>query len=457
MSGTPDHAGLLKKLGGGVMKQQQDRYFELHGRYLYYYKKKPMTAGEKPQGDIDMKDTVIADDPKNPLSWSISGPALPKTYQLTAASAGEKAAWVGALKGWKDTGVAKMAVTGEDESAAAAADGTIIGKKVCLDDFEAIAVVGKGSFGKVKKVRKRDTGEIFALKAMQKEVIMRENLTEHTKAEKNLLSRINHPFIVKLHYAFQDATKLYLVLDFLSGGEVFYHLSQVGNFTEHRSKFYTAQIATALGHIHDLKIIYRDLKPENCVLDKDGNCCITDFGLAKPNVQGQSAQTFCGTPEYLAPEFLTGGGHGKAVDWWSLGILLYEMMYGLPPFYNENVNEMYELILKKPLSFDEEPATGQVSQAAQDMCRVLLDRDPDKRLQTAEAFMKHPCYDGWDFGKMLRREMEPPFRPDPDKLNFDDEFTGQEARNSVAEAQGEGGQDFANFTFDGRGENALQK
>jgi len=329
---------------------------------------------------------------------------------------------------------------------------------VGLEDFEAIAVVGKGSFGKVKKVRHKESGEIFALKAMQKDVIMRENLTEHTKAEKNLLSKINHPFIVKLHYAFQDATKLYLVLDFLSGGEVFYHLSQVGNFTEHRSKFYTAQIATALGHIHDLKIIYRDLKPENCVLDRDGNCCITDFGLAKPNVQGQSAQTFCGTPEYLAPEFLTGGGHGKAVDWWSLGILLYEMMYGLPPFYSENVNEMYELILKKPLSFDEEPATGPVSSEAQELCKVLLDRDPEKRMQNVDKFMSHPCYAGWDFPKMLSRQMEVPFVPDPDKLNFDEEFTGQEARNSIAEA-GEGGGDvanFANFTYDGRGDSALK-
>lgn len=450
---SPDYAGMLKKLGGGMVSQKQDRYFELRGRYLYYYKKKPASATDREEaGSIDMQDTVISDDPKNACGFNISGPKLPKTYQLFASSDSEKAGWVAALKGWKDDGAKREG--GGDEGP----DGTIIGKKVGLEDFEAIAVVGKGSFGKVKKVRHKESGEIFALKAMQKDVIMRENLTEHTKAEKNLLSKINHPFIVKLHYAFQDATKLYLVLDFLSGGEVFYHLSQVGNFTEHRSKFYTAQIATALGHIHELKIIYRDLKPENCVLDKDGNCCITDFGLAKPNVQGQSAQTFCGTPEYLAPEFLTGGGHGKAVDWWSLGILLYEMMYGLPPFYSENVNEMYELILKKPLSFDEEPATGPVSSEAQELCKVLLDRDPEKRMQNVDKFMSHPCYADWDFAKMLRREMEVPFLPDPDKLNFDEEFTGQEARNSIADA-GEGGGDvanFANFTYDGRGDSALK-
>eukprot|EP01062_Namystynia_karyoxenos_P079043 TRINITY_DN825_c0_g1_i1.p1 TRINITY_DN825_c0_g1~~TRINITY_DN825_c0_g1_i1.p1 ORF type:complete len:490 (+),score=236.57 TRINITY_DN825_c0_g1_i1:127-1470(+) len=447
---------MLKKLGGGMMKQNQDRYFELRGRYLYYYKKKPVAASEKPQGDIDLKDTVVQDDPKNALAWTISGPALPKSYTLTAASAADKSAWIDKLKNWKDTG-GKLETTGDPDEGGGGGE-AIVGKKVALEDFEVLAVVGKGSFGKVKKVRKKDTGDIYALKAMQKDVIMRENLTEHTKAEKNILSMINHPFIVRLHFAFQDATKLYLVLDFLSGGEVFYHLSQCGNFDEHRAKFYTAEIASALGHIHGLKIIYRDLKPENCVLDRDGHCCLTDFGLAKPNISGQSAQTFCGTPEYLAPEFLTGGGHGKAVDWWSLGILFYEMMMGLPPFYSENVNEMYELILKKPLTFDEDPPTGAVSEGAQDMCKKLLDRNPDARMQEIKDFMAHPCYAGWDWDAMLAKKMEVPFKPDPDKLNFDEEFTSAEARHSVAEAApAKGGQDFQNFTYDGRQDGELHK
>ena len=209
-------------------------------------------------------------------------------------------------------------------------------QEVCLDSFDLLCVVGKGSFGKVMQVRKKDTKEIFAMKCMSKELILREGLVDHMKAEKSILSAINHPLIVKMYYAFQTADSLFLILDFLSGGELFYHLSQVGTFPESRAKFYTAQIGLALGHLHSLNIIYRDLKPENCVLDKKGNCCITDFGLAKPGVGGrEETSTFCGTPEYLAPEFLEKGcHHGRAVDWWSLGILLYEMIAGMWLFFS---------------------------------------------------------------------------------------------------------------------------
>eukprot|EP01062_Namystynia_karyoxenos_P079047 TRINITY_DN825_c0_g2_i1.p1 TRINITY_DN825_c0_g2~~TRINITY_DN825_c0_g2_i1.p1 ORF type:complete len:490 (+),score=196.38 TRINITY_DN825_c0_g2_i1:71-1471(+) len=464
-----DHSGVLKKLGGGVMKQHQDRYFELRGRYLYYYKRQPVTAADKPQGDIDLKDTVIQDDPKNALAWTISGPALPKAYTLTASSSGDKQQWLGKLQAWKDT-EKKLDTTGDPDEREAGSDereggsDAIVGKKVSLADFEAIAVVGKGAFGKVRKVYKKDTGAIYALKAMSKDVITREKLTEHTKAEKNILSMISHPFIVKLHFAFQDATKLYLVMDFLSGGEVFYHLGKCGTFDEHRAKFYTAEIASALGHIHGLKIIYRDLKPENCVLDRDGHCCLTDFGLAKSNVSAQEAGTFCGTPEYLAPEFLTGGLHGKAVDWWSLGVLFYEMMTGLPPFYSENVSEMYELILKKPLTFDTDVA---VSESARDLCGKLLDRDPDTRMQEIKDFMAHACYAGWDWDAMLAKQMEVPFKPDPERLNFDEQFTSAEARDSMFDsAPVKGGNqdfrnftptDFKNFTYDGRGDGVLDK
>ena len=206
-------------------------------------------------------------------------------------------------------------------------------RPIGLEDFDLLTVVGKGSFGKVMQVRKKDSKEIYAMKCMSKELILREGLVEHMKAEKNILGAINHPYIVKLHFAFQTKESLFLILDFLSGGELFYHLSQVGTFPESRAKFYTAQIGLSLGHLHSLNIIYRDLKPENCVLDRKGNCCITDFGLAKPGINGkEEATTFCGTPEYLAPEFLDPSRcHGKAVDWWSLGILLYEMICGTLP------------------------------------------------------------------------------------------------------------------------------
>eukprot|EP01064_Diplonema_japonicum_P028169 TRINITY_DN4263_c2_g1_i1.p1 TRINITY_DN4263_c2_g1~~TRINITY_DN4263_c2_g1_i1.p1 ORF type:complete len:435 (+),score=87.86 TRINITY_DN4263_c2_g1_i1:97-1401(+) len=433
---APEKCGMLKKSGGGMLKRDQERWFELSNKRLYYYKQNPEN-GEAPLGCIPVgSDVVVAEDTKQ-KSISVSGPHLPKSYTLFCSSESELNEWVTAIENSKESSEKGLDTTGDDSD-----DGD---KKVGLDDFEPLCVVGKGSFGKVMQVKKKDTGEIFAMKAMNKEVILRENLVEHTKAEKNILGRINHPYIVKLHFAFQTSDKLYLILDFLSGGEVFFHLSQKEKFPEEWARHYTAQIGLAIGYIHSLDIIYRDLKPENCVLDKEGNCCITDFGLAKPNIQGQDAKTFCGTPEYLAPEFLTGGGHGKAVDWWSLGILLYEMISGLPPFYSENVNEMYGLILQKELVFDEP-----MSEAAMDMCRSLLERDPEKRLQDLDKFKAHKFFEGMDWEAMMEKKLPVPFTPDPAKLNFDDEFTSEPARHTMANVKKVGTTEFDNFTFNGR-------
>ena len=201
-------------------------------------------------------------------------------------------------------------------------------------DFELIAVVG-GPARTAMQVRKKDTGEIFMMKAPDKE-----NLIEQTFT----LQKIQHPFIVGLHYAFETSDKLYLILDFLSGGELFFHLQREGKFDEVRSRFYIAEIGLALGHVHSQNFIYRNLNPEYAVLDKFGHVCLTDIiGLTNTKF-----------PDYLAPECLMGVGHGKAVDWWSLGILLFEMLNGLPPFYSDNASEMDELILHEPLNFTEE-------------------------------------------------------------------------------------------------------
>ena len=311
------------------MKRDQDRWFELKSKKLFYFKGRPAANGDKPLGMIDLRDTMITEDPKKKLAWTITGPNMHKPYTLYASNEQERRLWIYKIKESKASSRQQdIEVTGGGSDD----DDDIFEqpKMIGLEDFDLLCVVGKGSFGKVMQVRKKDTKEIFAMKCMSKELILREGLVEHMKAEKNILGAINHPFIVKLHYAFQTSESLFLILDFLSGGELFYHLSQVGTFPESRAKFYTAQIGVALGHLHSLNIIYRDLKPENCVLDKKGNCCITDFGLAKPGINGrEEATTFCGTPEYLAPEFLKGGGHGRAVDWWSLGILLYEMVTGM--------------------------------------------------------------------------------------------------------------------------------
>jgi len=293
------------------------------------------------------------------------------------------------------------------------------------------------------------------MKVLRKDMIIKENMVSHTKSEKQILQDIDHPFIVGLHYAFQTDEKLYLVLDFLSGGELFFHLKEETKFDVERAKFYTAQIVLAIEHLHKHDIIYRDLKPENVVLNREGHVCLTDFGLAKTHISNATpTYTFCGTPEYLAPEILKGQGHAKAVDWWSLGVLLYEMLVGLPPFYSENINEMYELILKAPLKFP-----NFVPADAQSLLRGLLEREEFKRLGAgftdAQEIKVHPFFSNIDWDQMLRMELKPPFVPqikEDDTKYFDTEFTQERAIDSFAEvAQDEEGANFDEFDFDGHG------
>jgi len=185
-------------------------------------------------------------------------------------------------------------------------EGTVIYSKnkqtVTKDDFELLTVIGKGSFGKVMQVRKKDDGKIYAMKVLRKDTIIARKQVAHTKAEKNILMKIQHPFIVNLNYAFQTKDKLYMILDYINGGELFFHLKKEGRFAESRVKLYAAEIVCALAHLHSLDIVYRDLKPENILLDSEGHICITDFGLSKKLEPEGGTHTFCGTPEYLAPE-----------------------------------------------------------------------------------------------------------------------------------------------------------
>jgi tRNA A-37 threonylcarbamoyl transferase component Bud32 len=223
---------------------------------------------------------------------------------------------------------------------------------VGLEDFIPIRVIGKGSFGRVLLVKKKDNDQIFAMKVLMKASILKRNQVEHTKTERTVLEHIRHPFIVTLRYAFQNKANLYLVLDYCAGGELFFHLGKDGKFDEKRAKFYSAQIVLALEYLHDLGIVYRDLKPENVLLDANGNIALTDFGLSKEGINdNSSAHSFCGTPEYLAPEILRRSGHGRAADWWSLGALLYEMLVGMPPFYSRDRERLFTKILKANLRY----------------------------------------------------------------------------------------------------------
>jgi len=246
-------------------------------------------------------------------------------------------------------------------------------KPIKLDEFNIEKVIGKGAFGKVFLVTKRDTNQVYAMKALRKDMIEKRNQRLHTETERQILGDVDSPFIVQLRYAFQTHKKLYMVMDFINGGELFFHLRKKQRFSEDRTRFYAAEILLALDYLHSIGVIYRDLKPENVLLDSEGHIKLTDFGLSKQFFgpeRNQKAFSFCGTPEYLAPEILKGTGHDKAVDYWSLGALIYEMLTGAPPWYSRNRDEMFRNMLSKP--FDVKPY---FSAAATDLLRILLQID----------------------------------------------------------------------------------
>ena len=242
---------------------------------------------------------------------------------------------------------------------------------VQLNDFNIEKVLGKGAFGKVFLVTKRDSGQLYAMKSLRKDMIEQRNQKVHTQTEREILGDVKSPFIVQLRFAFQTPDKLYMVMDFINGGELFFHLRRCTKFSEDRTQFYAAEILEALEYLHSQGIIYRDLKPENVLIDSDGHIKLTDFGLSKKFFNGeQKTYSFCGTPEYLAPEILKGIGHDQAVDFWSLGALIYEMMAGAPPFYSRNRDVMFKNMLSKPVEMK-----SHFSPQAVDLLRNLLQVD----------------------------------------------------------------------------------
>jgi len=307
--------------------------------------------------------------------------------------------------------------------------------KVGLEDFDLLKVLGKGGFGKVMLVRKKNTTDIYAMKVLKKEAVIRRNQVTHTKTETTILKQIRHPFLTRMYFAFQNEGKLYMVLNYLPGGELFYRLKRETRFSIERVRLYSSEIALGLGHLHSLDMIYHDLKPENLLLDEVGHVCLTDFGLSKEMVTtANAAKTFCGTPEYLAPEILQNVGHGKAVDWWSLGTLVFEMLTGLPPFYSRNINHMYDKILRAELR-----CPSYLPSDVTTLIQGLLIRDPIRRLGSGPGDIKEleaaTFFQPLDFEKVYRKEYTPIYKPniggETDVTNFDPSFTNEEAVDSV--------------------------
>ncbi|KAG5891958.1 hypothetical protein JTB14_002229 [Gonioctena quinquepunctata] len=307
-------------------------------------------------------------------------------------------------------------------------------EKADPSQFELLKVLGEGSFGKVflaRKVVGTDAGTLYAMKVLKKATLkVRDRY--RTKMERNILVEVEHPFIVKLHYAFQTEGKLYLILDFLRGGDLFSRLSKEVMFTEEDVKFYLAELALALNHLHTIGIIYRDLKPENILLDSDGHIALTDFGLSKLPLEEGKAYSFCGTVEYMAPEVVNRKGHTFAADWWSFGVLMFEMLTGALPFQGSDRKETMTQILKAKLGM---PAN--LSTEAQSLLRVLFKRNPTNRLGAGpggiEDLKKHEFFATLDFDALLAKKIRPPFQPavcGPEDAYFDTEFTSKTPKDS---------------------------
>nr|XP_030708820.1 ribosomal protein S6 kinase alpha-2 isoform X3 [Globicephala melas] len=285
----------------------------------------------------------------------------------------------------------------------------------------------------VRKVKGSDAGQLYAMKVLKKATLkVRDRV--RSKMERDILAEVNHPFIVKLHYAFQTEGKLYLILDFLRGGDLFTRLSKEVMFTEEDVKFYLAELALALDHLHSLGIIYRDLKPENILLDEEGHIKITDFGLSKEAIDhDKRAYSFCGTIEYMAPEVVNRRGHTQSADWWSFGVLMFEMLTGSLPFQGKDRKETMALILKAKLGMPQF-----LSVEAQSLLRALFKRNPCNRLGAGldgvEEIKRHPFFVTIDWNKLYRKEIKPPFKPavgrPEDTFHFDPEFTARTPTDS---------------------------
>jgi serine/threonine protein kinase len=281
-------------------------------------------------------------------------------------------------------------------------------------DFQILKLIGKGTYGQVYQVQKRDTRRVYAMKVVAKKMIVRQKEVARIIGERNILVRAtisNSPFVVGLKFAFQTPRELYLVTDYMQGGELFWYLQKDGRFTEERTKFYVAELVLALQHLHSHGIIYRDMKPENILVDANGHIALSDFSLSKVNSKDDTANSFCGTTEYLAPEVLLDeAGSTKMVDFWSLGVLTFEMCCGWSPFWAEDTQQMYKNIAFGKVRFPRDCLTTE----GRAFVKGLLKRNPKQRLGVtngADELKRHAFFSNIDWDALAKKLATPPVKP----------------------------------------------
>jgi len=290
-----------------------------------------------------------------------------------------------------------------------------------LNDFDSTVTLGTGTFGRVRLSKEKSTGTYYALKTLGKEKVIKLKQVEHVQNERQLLAQASGcPFIVNLSGHCQDEKNVYMLLEIVNGGELFTHLRKVGKFSNDAARFYAAGIILGFEHMQSMHIIYRDLKPENVLIDAKGYVKITDFGFAK--IVEDRTYTLCGTPEYLAPEVIQSRGHGKAVDWWTLGILVFEMLAGYPPFYDNDTMKLYRKIITGKFQFPRH-----FDAPAKDLIKQLLQVDRSRRLGNlkngAQDVRRHKWFRGFDWAAYASQTMKAPMVPNvsdaSDTSNFD--------------------------------------
>jgi len=289
--------------------------------------------------------------------------------------------------------------------------------------FEFHKVLGKGSFGKVLLAELKGKNQYYAIKALKKEVVIEDDDVECTLVERRVLAMgCQHPYLTHLFCTFQTKEHLFFVMEYLNGGDLMFHIQKSGRFSEQRAKFYSAEISLGLQFLHKHNVVYRDLKLDNVLLDKDGHTKIADFGMCRENTSDQNkASTFCGTPDYIAPEILAGKKYSFGVDWWSNGVLLYEMLLGQSPFHGQDEEELFSAIQTKNPMYPRWLARDAI-----DCCKQMLEKDVTKRLGVSSPVTRHPFFQSINFTLLEERKLEPPFKPAiksaGDFGNFDKEF-----------------------------------